>query len=94
VGVTQDSCSIKGLNECQLFSSVCRLTVNCEESDCSLVNCHIVCCFGAWGSVVVGRSRERLPEVSLVIFTVAPDGTMCPGVDSAPKSEYQGFLVG
>ena len=44
VGVTQDSCSIKGIKECQLFSSVCRLTVNCEESDCSLVNCHNVKC--------------------------------------------------
>jgi len=29
--VQQDSGSIKSLNECQLFSSVCRLTVNCEE---------------------------------------------------------------
>ena len=53
VGLTQDSGSIKGLSECQLFSSVNRLTVNCEESDCSLVNCHIVCLFGDWGSVVV-----------------------------------------
>jgi len=34
VGVTQDSGAIKGLNECQLFSLVCSLTVNCEESDC------------------------------------------------------------
>ena len=51
VGVTQDSGSIKGLNECQLFSLVCRLTVNCEESDSSLVNCYIVCFFGAWVSV-------------------------------------------
>jgi hypothetical protein len=41
----QDSGSIESLNECQLFSSVCRLIVNCEESDCSLVNCHIVCIF-------------------------------------------------
>ena len=58
VGVTQDSVSIKGLNECQLFSSVSRLTVNCEESDCLLVNCHIiVCLFGHWGSVVVKALR-------------------------------------
>jgi len=29
------------------------------------------------------------------IFSVAlPDGTMCPGVDSASESEYQGFLLG
>ena len=25
---------------------------------------------------------------------VATDRTMCPGVDSAPKNEYQGFLLG
>jgi len=23
-----------------------------------------------------------------------PDGTTCPGVDSAPENEYQGFLLG
>jgi hypothetical protein len=45
VCVQQDSGSIESLNECQFFSSVCRLRVNCEESDCSLVNCHIVCFF-------------------------------------------------
>ena len=28
-------------------------SVNCEESDCSLVNCRIVCFFGAWVSIVV-----------------------------------------
>jgi hypothetical protein len=27
--------------------------------------------------------------VLLGIFSVATDGTMCPGVDSASKSEYQ-----
>jgi hypothetical protein len=37
VGVQQDSVSIKSLNEFQFFSSVYRLRVNCEESDCSLV---------------------------------------------------------
>jgi len=42
--VTQNSVSVKVLNECQLFSSVCCLTVNCEESDCSLLS-HIVCFF-------------------------------------------------
>ena len=57
VGVTQDSGSIKVPNECQLFSSVYRLTVNCEESDCSLVNCNIVCFFGAWVSVVIKTLR-------------------------------------
>jgi hypothetical protein len=30
----------------------------------------------------------------LGIFSVATDGTMCPGVDSASKIEYQGFLLG
>ena len=57
VGVQQDSGSIKGLSECQFFFSVSRLTVNCEESDSSLVNCHIVCFFGAWGSVVIKALR-------------------------------------
>ena len=46
VVVTQDSGSIKDLNECQLFSSVCRLTVNCEESDCSLVIVMLCSSFG------------------------------------------------
>jgi len=32
--------------------------------------------------------------VSMRIFSVAPDGTMCPGVDSASENEYQGFLLG
>ena len=49
--------------------------------------------YGTWGSVVVkapllfGRSRDRFPVVSLGIFSVATDGTMCPGVDSASKNE-------
>jgi hypothetical protein len=57
--------------------------------------------YNAWGSVVVkalllvGRSRDRLPVVSLGIFSVAPpDRTMCPEVDSGSESEYQGFLLG
>jgi len=54
---------------------------------------------GAWGSVVVkvllvGRSRDRFPVVSLGIFSVVSlDRTMCPEVDSASESEYQGFLL-
>jgi hypothetical protein len=32
--------------------------------------------------------------VSLEIFSVATHRTMCPGVDSASKNEYQGFLLG
>jgi hypothetical protein len=35
------------------------------------------------------RSRDRSPVVSLGIFSEANDGTMCPGVDSASKNEYQ-----
>ena len=27
-------------------------------------------------------------------FSVAPDVTMCPGVDSASENEYQGYLLG
>jgi hypothetical protein len=52
----------------------------------------------AWGSVaalLVGRSRDRSQVVSLGIFSVVPsDKTMCPEVDSASESEYQGFLPG
>jgi hypothetical protein len=32
--------------------------------------------------------------VTLGIFFIATDGTMCPGVDSASKNEYQGFPLG
>jgi hypothetical protein len=32
--------------------------------------------------------------VSLGIFSVATGRTMCPGVDSASKYDYQGFLLG
>ena len=45
-------------------------------------------------ALLVGRSRDRFPVVSLGIFSVAPDGTMCPGVDSASENECQGFLLG
>ena len=34
-------------------------------------------------------SRDRSPVVSLGIFSEATDGTMCPGVDSSSKYEYQ-----
>jgi hypothetical protein len=39
--------------------------------------------------LLVGGSRERSPVVSLGIFFKATDGTMCHGVDSASKNEYQ-----
>jgi hypothetical protein len=42
-----------------------------------------------WEPVLVGRSRDRSPVVSLKIFSEATDGTMCPGVDSASKNEHQ-----
>ena len=44
--------------------------------------------------LLVGRSRARFPVVSLGVFSVATDRTMCSGVDSASKNEYQGFLLG
>ena len=45
-------------------------------------------------ALLVGRSQDRFPVVSLGIFSVVTDGTMCTGVDSASKNEYQGFLLG
>ena len=50
---------LKGLNECQSFSSVCRLTVNCKVSDCSLVNCHVVCFMWRCASASAARSRHK-----------------------------------
>ena len=45
--------------------------------------------------VLVGRSRDRFPVVSLGVFSRGtPDRIMCPEVDSASESEYQGFLLG
>jgi hypothetical protein len=35
------------------------------------------------------RTKKKSPVVSLGIFSEATDGTMCPGVDSASKNEYQ-----
>jgi len=58
----------------------------------SLIICtpHQICT-----ALLVGRSRDRFPVVSLGIFSVAPpDGTMCPGVDPDPENDYQGFLLG
>jgi hypothetical protein len=45
-------------------------------------------------ALLVGRSQDRFPVVSLGIFSVATDRTMYPGVDSSSKNEYQGFLLG
>ena len=55
----------------------------------------------AWGSVVVKALRYQSGGLGIDsrwchwgFFSVAPDGTMCPRVDSAPENEYQGFLLG
>ena len=40
-------------------------------------------------ALLVGGSRDRSPVVSLGIFSEATDETMCPGVDSDSKNEYQ-----
>jgi hypothetical protein len=40
-------------------------------------------------ALLVGGSRDRSPVVLPGIFSVDTDGTMCPGVDSASKNEYQ-----
>jgi hypothetical protein len=37
--------------------------------------------------------RDQFPVVSMGIFIVATDRTMCPGVDSACKNKYHGFLL-
>jgi hypothetical protein len=67
VALHQDSVSIENLNECQLFSSVFRLTVNIEVSDCSLVNRHIVWFF-MWrcASASAARSGHKQYERSEV----------------------------
>jgi hypothetical protein len=38
--------------------------------------------------------KKKIPVVSLGIFSAATDGTMCPGVHSASKNEYQDFSWG
>jgi hypothetical protein len=40
-------------------------------------------------ALLVAGSRDRFPVVSVGIFSESTDGTMCPGVDSASKNEYQ-----
>jgi hypothetical protein len=37
----------------------------------------------------VGRTRDRLQAVTLGIYSVATDISVCPGVDSASKNEYR-----
>jgi hypothetical protein len=38
-------------------------------------------------ALLVGRSRDRSPLVSLGIFFEATDGTMCAGIDSLTHSQ-------
>jgi hypothetical protein len=61
----------------------------------------IICLIWAWGSVGLRRCATNQTisgsihrGVTLGIFSIATDGTMCPGVDSASKNEYQGFILG
>jgi hypothetical protein len=56
---------------------------------------------GAWGSVVLKALRYYSEGLGIDpqwycrgFFSVATDGNMCPGVDSASKNEYQETLRG
>ena len=51
---------------------------------------------GAWGSVKlqVGRTQDRFQAVTLGIYSVAADISMCPGVDSASKKWVPGYSWG
>jgi hypothetical protein len=54
---------------------------------------HIYYINGAWGSCATSR-RDPVSNpggVTWDFFRGASDGTMCPGVDSASKNEYQEF---
>ena len=42
----------------------------------------------------VGRTRDRFQAVTLGIYSVAADISVCRGVDSASKNEYQGIPGG
>ena len=44
---------------------------------------------GLGTALLVGGSRDQSPVVLLGIVSEATDGTMCPGVDSSSKNEYQ-----
>ena len=51
---------------------------------------------GTWGSIVVkgttlqvSRTGDRFQASPLWIYSVAADISLCPGVDSASKNEYQ-----
>ena len=65
--------------------------------------CIYIYLYEVWGSVVVKGLRywSNCPGIDyrwchwgLFFSVVPPDRTMCPEVDSASESEYQGFLLG
>jgi hypothetical protein len=50
---------------------------------------------GAWGSATSRTVSGSIPGgVTMGNFSVATDGTMCPGVDSASKNEYLEIPLG
>ena len=68
-----------------------------------MYNCHCTCELWAWGSVVVKALCYQSDDPGIdsrwchwgfFFLWLPPDGTMCPEVDSASESEYQGFLLG
>ena len=50
--------------------------------------------FRGLGQLQVGRIRDRFQAVTLGIYSVAADISVCPWVDSASKNEYQDILGG
>jgi hypothetical protein len=62
------------------------MSTRCRSSGMTYFSANLHAHFTA---LLVGGSRDRSPVVSLGIFSEATDGTMCPGVDSASKNEYQ-----
>ena len=52
------------------------------------------CCCCCCTTLQVGRARDRFQAVTLVIYSVAADISVRPGVDSASKNEYQDIAGG
>ena len=47
-------------------------------------------CLEFWGGTnTSGRTRDRFQAVTLGIYSVVADISVCPEVDSASKNEYQ-----
>ena len=82
------------------FSTLYRPIVRQQKRAVCCGSCTIVCIRlhikeGKGAALLVGRSRDRFPVVSLWIFVrVTPDRSVCPEVDTACESEYQVFLLG